>query len=154
LEDADPDRAQRVLAALVDVYIAMNLEDAHASTSQAADWLHGQLDKLKEDLETSEMALHDYKEKKQILSVSLDDQSNMLREEMKQLNENLTSVRTKREEISARRTELAKVHADNPSNLPASELLQSALLQGLRHGYEDAVRDRDGLTKGGKGKNH
>ncbi|MFT3914556.1 MAG: polysaccharide biosynthesis tyrosine autokinase [Anaeromyxobacteraceae bacterium] len=154
LEDADPDRAQRLLAAVVDVYIAMNLEDVHASTSQAADWLHGQLDKLKEDLETSEMSLHDYKEKKNILSVSLDDQSNMLREEMKQLNEALTSVRTKREEISARRTELAKVRADNPTNLPASELLQSALLQGLRRAYEDAVRDRDGLVKGGKGKNH
>jgi polysaccharide biosynthesis transport protein len=154
LEDADPDRAQRVLATVVDVYIAMNLEDAHASTTQAADWLHGQLDKLKVDLEGSEMALHDYKEHKNILSVSLDDQSNMLREEMKQLNEALTHVRTKREEIAARRTELAKVKADDPSVLPASELLQSSLLQGLRRSYEDATRDRDGLLKSGKGKNH
>jgi polysaccharide biosynthesis transport protein len=154
LEDADPDRAQRVLSALVDAYIAMNLDDALASTSQASDWLKSQLEGLKKELEGSEMALHEYKEKKNILSVALDDQSNMLREEMKQLNDALTTVRTKREEISARRSELAKVRADNPTNLPASELLQSSLLQTMRHAYEDAVRDRDGMLKGGKGKNH
>src|SRR5262249_39475311 len=101
LEDADPERAQRVLTALVETYVA----DVHASTSQAVEWLQGQLDHLKKDLESSEMALHEYKETKNILSVALDDQSNMLREEMKQLNDALTSVRTKREEIAARRAE-------------------------------------------------
>jgi capsular exopolysaccharide synthesis family protein len=154
LEDADPDRAQRILTALIDTYISMNLEDAHASTSQAVEWLQGQLDHLKTDLESSEMALHDYKEHKNILSVALDDQSNMLREEMKQLNDALTLVRTKREEISARRNELAKVQPDNPQLLPAAELLQSGLLQELRHSYADAVRERDSLLKSGKGKNH
>ena len=153
-EDADPDRAQRVLAAVVDMYISMNLEDALASTSQSADWLRNQLEVLKKELETSEMALHEYKEKKNILSLALDDQSNMLREEMKQLNDTLTSVRTKREEISARRSELSKIKSDNPSNLPASELLQSTVLQAMRRAYEDAVRDRDGLLGSGKGKNH
>lgn len=154
LEDADPDRAQRVLAAVVDMYISMNLEDALASTSQSADWLRNQLEVLKKELESSEMALHEYKEKKNILSLALDDQSNMLREEMKQLNDTLTGVRTKREEISARRAELAKVKSDSPSNLPASELLQSSVLQAMRRSYEDAVRDRDGLLGSGKGKNH
>ena len=153
-EDADPDRAQRVLAAVVDMYISMNLEDALASTSQSADWLRNQLEVLKNELETSEMALHEYKEKKNILSLALDDQSNMLREEMKQLNDTLTAVRAKREEISARRTELSKIKSDNPSNLPASELLQSSVLQAMRRSYEDAVRDRDGLLGSGKGKNH
>jgi len=154
LEDADPDRAQRLLTALLDTYIAMNLDDVHASTSQASEWLHNQLDKLKVELESSEMSLHEYKEKKNILSVALDDQSNMLREEMKQLNDALTLVRTKREEVQARRDQLAKVRSDDPNNLPASELLQSTLLQDMRRKYEDAVRDRDGQLKGGKGKNH
>ncbi len=153
-EDADPDRAQRVLAAVVDMYISMNLEDALASTSQSADWLRNQLEVLKKELEGSEMALHEYKEKKNILSLALDDQSNMLREEMKQLNDTLTAVRAKREEIAARRGELAKIKSDNPSNLPASELLQSSVLQAMRRAYEDAVRDRDGLLGSGKGKNH
>jgi capsular exopolysaccharide synthesis family protein len=154
LEDADPDRAQRVLTALVETYVAMNLEDVHASTTQAVDWLQGQLDHLKKDLESSEMALHEYKEKKNILSVALDDQSNMLREEMKQLNDALTNVRTKREEISARRAELAKVQPDNPAVLPAHELLQSGLLQEQRRAFVEATRERDALLRSGKGKNH
>lgn len=154
LEDADPDRAQRLLTVLVDTYISMNLEGVLASTSQAVDWLQGQLDHLKTDLENSEMALHEYKEKKNILSVALDDQSNMLREEMKQLNDTLTTVRTKREEIAARRGELAKVNATDPSVLPASELLTNGLLQSLRHSYIEALRERDALLKSGKGKHH
>lgn len=154
LEDADPDRARRVLTALVETYVSMNLEDVHASTSQAVEWLQGQLDHLKRDLESSEMALHEYKEKKNILSVALDDQSNMLREEMKVLNDELTKVRTKREELTARRAELAKVRNDDPSVLPSHELLASNLLQDVRHAYTEAVRTRDSLLRSGKGKNH
>lgn len=154
LEDADPQRAQRLLAALVDKYVEQNLDDALTSTNQATEWLRGRLDGLKGELETSEMALHEYKEGKHILSVSLDDQSNMLREEMKQISDALTSVRTRREEVAARRAELAKIKAEDPKDLPASELLQNDLLKQLRSSYEEAVRDRDALMGLGKGKNH
>jgi capsular exopolysaccharide synthesis family protein len=154
LEDTDPQRAQRILAALVDKYVEQNLDDALVSTNQATEWLRGRLDTLKTELESSEMALHEYKEDKNILSVAFDDQSNMLREEMKQVNDALTSVRTKREEVAARRAELAKIKAEDPKDLPASELLQNDLLKQLRSTYEDAVRERDGLIGGGKGKNH
>jgi capsular exopolysaccharide synthesis family protein len=154
LEDADPDRAQRLLSAVVETYVSMNLEDAHASTSQAVEWLQTQLGTLKTELETSEMALHEYKEKKNILSVALDDQSNLLREEMRGLNDALTQVRTKREEVAARRDELNKVQPSNPTVLPAAELLGSTILSDLRKGYVEALRDRDALVKGGKGKNH
>jgi polysaccharide biosynthesis transport protein len=153
-QDSDPSRAARVLSAVVDTYVKQNIDDAMNSTTSAADWLHDQLDKLKIDLESSERSLHEYKESKNILSVAFDDKSNMLREEMVQLNTTLTGVRTKREEISARRTELAKVPQDDPSVLPASELLQSSLLQGLRTAFLEAQRARDGLTGAGKGANH
>jgi uncharacterized protein involved in exopolysaccharide biosynthesis len=152
--DADPRRANRILTVLVNTYVEQNLEDVVTSTDSAVDWLRTQLDKLKGDLESSEMALHDYKIHKNILSVALDDQSNMLREEMKQLNDTLTAVRAKREEFAARRTELSKVKAEDPSSLPSSELLQSSLLQNLRERYEEAVRERDGLLGSGKGAKH
>lgn len=154
LEDADPDRAQRLLTAVVETYIAMNLDDVLASTTQAVEWLNGQLGHLKTELESSEMALHDYKKDKNILSVQLDDQSNMLREEMKQLNDALTLVRTRREEIAARRGELAKINTQDPAIVPATELLGNVLLQNLRHQYIDATRDRDALLRSGKGQNH
>jgi capsular exopolysaccharide synthesis family protein len=152
--DADPQRAQRILSVVVSIYVEQNLDDVLASTDSAVDWLRTQLDKLKTDLESSEMALHDYKIDKNILSVALDDQTNMLREEMKQLNDTLTAVRAKREEFVARYAELAKVKATDPADLPSSELLQSQLLQSLRERYEEAVRERDALLGAGKGPKH
>jgi capsular exopolysaccharide synthesis family protein len=154
LEDADPNRAQRILSTLVDVYVAQNLNESLTATTAAADWLRSQLDKLRTDLESSEMALHEYKRSKNILSVAFDDQSNMLRDEMKQINETLTHVRTRREEYAARVAELQRVSSDDPTNLPSTELLASPLLQELRQKYSDAVRDRQGLTGSGKGERH
>ena len=153
-EDADPERAQRILSTLIDVYIEQNLDDALSSTGAAVDWLRGQLDKLRTELESSEMALHEYKLKNNILSIAFDDRSNMLKEEVRQLNDVLTSVRAKKQEVLARSRELSKIQAEDPLHLPATELLESPVLQDLRRLYGEAVRDRDGLLGQGKGKNH
>lgn len=152
--DADPGRAQKILTALVETYVQLNLDDTTESTNLAADWLQHQEGALKKDLESSEMALHGYKKEKNILSVSMDDQSNMLREEMKQLNAALTEVKTQRERVSSRLEELKKVDTSNPVNLPANELLSSATLQRLRDAYVTATSERDGLMGAGKGPNH
>ena len=106
-----------------------NQVTASVSTTDAGVWLRKQLDSLKNELETSEKDLFAYKEDKNILSLALDDQSNMLREEMKQLNESLTAVRTKREEVAARAAELAKVRSDNPSKLNSVRQLVANLDQ-------------------------
>lgn len=153
-QDSDPARAQRVVSALVDAYIQQNLDDALSSNQSSGDWLRGQKGKLKTELESSELDLHKYKKKKNILSMSLDDQSNMLREEMTQINKALTDVRTKQQHVAARRNELAKVSADAPSDLPAKELLESELLRQFRREYVEANREVEGLRKSGKGSSH
>lgn len=153
-EDADPMRAQRVLSALMDAYLDQHLDFARTSTSTAVDWLRQQTEKLKEELEGGERALHAYKRDKSILSLDLDAQSNMLREEMKKLNDELISVRAKREAITAQRSELVKIKADDPSDLPAHELLANPTVQQLRQRYEDAVRERAGLEGAGRGVSH
>ncbi|WP_437315413.1 GumC family protein [Sorangium sp. So ce385] len=152
--DADRERAQRVLSTLMDVYIEQNLDEALASTNSAVDWLRTQLDKLKNDLEASETSLHEYKLSNNILDVDFEDQTNLLREEMKQINDALTSVRTRREEFTARSLELSKVDPNSPTDLPASELIQSPVLQMLRARQEECVRERDSLIGSGKGENH
>jgi capsular exopolysaccharide synthesis family protein len=152
--DTNPERAQRIVNAIADKYVEQNLENALASAGTAVEWLHGQLDTLKSDLEKNEMALHDYKFQKNILSVAFDDQSNMLREELKQLSTVLTAVRTKREETAARRDELLAISREDPINLPATELLQSPFLQQHRQQYLNDIRERDGLIAAGKGKDH
>ena len=152
--DADPVRAQRIATAMAETFVAMNLSDAQQSTGTAVDWLNSQLDKLKEGLDSSEIALHEYKLDKKILSTDIDAQSNILREEMQQLSSAVTAARIKREELAARHGELGKVKAEDPSELPATELLQSLVLQKLRESYIMSLRERDALLASGKGANH
>lgn len=153
LQDADPERAARILTSLVETYRDQNVSNLLESTDDASKWLAEEHDKLYKELEKNEIALHKYKEDKNILSVEFDDKSNMLREEIAQLNQTLTSIRTRREEVAARRNELSKVVAD-PSVLPASELLSSQQLQILRQEFVSAIRERESLMKTGLGRNH
>lgn len=153
-DDADSARAQKILSALVDTYIQQNMDYAVTSTSSAVDWLKGQLDSLSKDLESSEMALHQYKEAHNILSVSYDDQNNILRSEIQKLNDALTDVKAQRAAIAARRAELAKIKSDDPSELPADEMLKDEVLASLRMDYVSAKRNRDALIKSGKGPKH
>lgn len=152
--DADPARSLRITTALAETFVSMNLTDNQMSTSSAVEWLNGQLDKLKDGLDSSELALHEYKLQHKILSTDLDAQSNILREEIQQLSSALTATRIKREELAARHTELAKISSDDPSQLPATEFLQSNVLAALRESYVEAMRQRDGLLSAGKGENH
>ena len=84
--DADPARAQRILSALIDTYVEQNLDTSMDATNKTVEWLDVQLGRLKGDLEGQEMDLHDFKIKYNLLSVSYDDQSNMVRAEIQQLN--------------------------------------------------------------------
>ncbi len=153
-QDADPERAARVLAALVDAYLEHNVEQVVASTGSASDWLHDQVAKLKRELEASELQLHDYKKNKQILSVSLDDQSNMLRGEMQQLGQALTAVQTRKVALRARCDELAKIDPQDPNDIPATELLNNQLLSELRAEYVRLKAEHAAIVGAGKGERH
>jgi capsular exopolysaccharide synthesis family protein len=153
-DDADPERAKRVLRTLVSIYIDDNVDSVLASTNVAAEWLEEQLGKLKTELGDNEIALNQFKQTNQILSVSMDDQSNMLRDEMQQLNQALTLVRTEIEALSARNTQLQEVNITDPTELPSQELLQSSVLTGQRADYIRAKQQLVSLTQGGMGEQH
>jgi capsular exopolysaccharide synthesis family protein len=154
VDDTDPKRAARISDAVANAFIDQNLRNAVAATSEAVDWLKGQLDHVKGDLDKNENALHEFKQENNLPSTSINETSNMLRLEMQDLDTALTHTRTKREELSARHAELQKVLENDPDKLPASELLASAYLQSLRLQYQDAVKEHDALLAEGKLDNH
>jgi capsular exopolysaccharide synthesis family protein len=124
-----------------------------ASTG-AISWLDEQLDHLRGKLDKSELALHEYKREKKILSVSADDQSEMLRAKMAQLTQALTSAETSRARIGARRGELRKIEGNDPAVLPAEELMSSDVLRALREKYILAYEAAESLRAEGKGESH
>ncbi len=152
--DPNPERAQRVLATLVDTYVQQNLDDVFESASTAGDWLRTQLDGLWKDLESSEMALHNYKKTKNILSMSMDDQSNMLREEMQQFSQVLTQLRARRENVSTRAAALREFDSSDAETFPALEFISSPVLQRLRESFLHEEQAVESLLREGKGENH
>jgi polysaccharide biosynthesis transport protein len=153
-DDTDPKRAARISDAVANAFIDQNLRNAVSATSDAVDWLKGQLDHVKGDLDKNENALHEFKQDNNLPSTSINETSNMLRVEMQDLDTALTHTRTRREELVARHAELQKVLENDPDKLPASELLASSYLQSLRLQYQDAVKEHDALIAEGKLDNH
>lgn len=151
--DADSERSARVLNTLVDVYIEHNLTNAYASTDRAISELSGQLGKLDKDLRSSEQELYNFKKDHGILSVALDDRSNMLRSEMQLYNDELARVKAEQQAAAARYSVL-KSAATDVSKLPAKELLSSEVLKSLRSKYLESVREREALMASGKGPKH
>ena len=154
IDDPDPKRARRLAEAVANAYIAQNLDKSVQATSDAVVWLNGQVDQYKGALDSDENALHDFKERNDLPSTSINDASNMVRLEMQQFNEAVNHSKTKEQELLARYAELSKVSADNPDDLPESELLGSVFLQQLRAQYQQAKKDRAALIAEGKGENH
>lgn len=152
--DADPERAQRVLSTLLDVYVAQNLDSTLDAANKTAEWLDTQLAKLKQDLESQEMDLHDFKRTNNLLSVSFDDQSNMLRAQIQQLNTALTELKGRKEHVAARLAVLSQLDPSDPSNIPQSELIGDTMLTTLRERCTTAKRELLRLAALGKGENH
>ena len=152
--DADPARAQRLLSALIDTYVEQNLDTSMDATNRTVEWLDVQLKRLKGELESQEMDLHDFKLKYNLLSVSYDDQSNMVRAEIQQLNSNLTDLKAKKEAVSARLAIVQAVDPQDPGEIPATELVGNSALGDLRTAYVLAKRDLSMVRAGGKDDNH
>ncbi len=124
-----------------------NLDTSMDATNKTVEWLDVQLKRLKGDLESQEMNLHDFKLKYNLLSVSYDDQSNMVRAEIQQLNGNLTELKAKKEAVSARLAIVKAVDPQDPGEIPATELVANDALGTLRTAYIAAkARTRDGQS--------
>jgi succinoglycan biosynthesis transport protein ExoP len=152
--DTDPKRSKRIADAVASVYIDQNLQAAISSSSEAVAWLDGQIDHIKGELEVDENALYAFKQRNNLPSISINDSSNSMRQEMEAFDQALTKTRMLKAELQARKAELGTVSPDNPDAVASSELLSNAYLQSLRGAYLKAAADRSALISQGKGENH
>lgn len=144
-DDTDPKRCQLVLNTLLRTYLTQNLESRTSISSSALEWLNGQLEHLKTDLEKSEIALNTFREKNNILSISLEDRHNILTGQLEQLSKEMTTLEVKRSELSARNAELVKLKDGDPLEAGASELLHSLVLSAMRTSWSEQKRGLEEL---------
>ena len=145
VKDRDPKRARLLANTLVDTYIEKTMEDRLSNTTGALEWLGKHLDTLKDQLEHSELALHDFTERHSNLAVSLEDQQNIVAGNIKQLSDQLTQSKTKRIELAARLDELKAANVEDPMEVHASTVLANPAVQDLREHYRALVTERQGL---------
>ena len=92
--------------------LKLNLERRRSATSEAAVWLGQQVDVQRLKLEDAELALQEFKEQNNIVSVSLRDRSNMTMDSLKAISSRLSAITSQRAELLARLTVLENFEGD------------------------------------------
>lgn len=144
--DRSPPRAQLIANTIVDLYIDRTIEDRLGTTASALEWLSSQSDGLKKQLEASELALHEFKRDKSVLSVSLEGRQNIVTNEIEQLSSMLTAARIARLERSAILEQVKAANREDPLEVFSPSFAGSLPVLGLRETYRKTAVDRDALA--------
>lgn len=101
VEDQNPARAAELANAIVEAYIESNLDQRQQGTRAASQWLSEQMQDLKGKLETSEVALFNFRKDNDILATSIEDKQNINSQRLVALNDSLTKVMAQRVELES-----------------------------------------------------
>lgn len=146
LRGRDPEQVAAIADAFADVFIEKTLEDRMGSTVGALEWLGNQLDTLRQELESSELALHEFKESHNVLSVSMEDRQNLVAKEIESFNEALTAARQRRIELAARVSRLQSALNDDPLEASGTVFDQRSALQELREALRTKLAEKERLS--------
>ncbi len=145
VRDRDPQRAALIANRIADVYITRTLDARQGSTATALTWLQSQLDTLRHDLDSSELALHAFKEDHNILSVSLEDRQNLVAGELETYSEALRTARTHRIELRARLTRLRLLRSQGTIDAQAAAFVDISSVETLATNLHTAMAEREVL---------
>lgn len=93
-ESTDPQLAARIVNAHIATYVEQNYRSKYESTTQASDWLAGQLNDFKNKVQKSEDARIAYERQNQIWT--LDDKQNMTTQRLADINKQYTEAQSER----------------------------------------------------------
>lgn len=132
--DPEPSRAQKIIAAYADAYIASNLDKRFEANAYAKTFLEDQIRQLKLRVEASEKALIDFAQKEQIVAVN--EKSSIAESNLAAANTALgvlISERIKNEEAYRQAAEA------NGANLP--QILSNKAIETLRAARKDLTTE-------------
>lgn len=140
-QDQSPDRAQLIANAISDGYIEKSLEDRLGTSSRAMEWLGSQMDNLKRELESSEIALYKFREAHHSLSASLDERRKIIASQLQSYTHAMTEIRGRRVQIEARLSVLKELLSANPEQDPlalmAGSIGSDVAVSALRVKYRE-----------------
>jgi len=140
----DPEFAARAVNALVEEYVAQNLEVKLQGTQNMLQWLEGELAAQQRKVEQSERELASYREREN--AMSLDDKNNIVISRLNALNDALVRTRTTRIEKESLHNQVkAMSTATTPDAIPA--IAQNPQVQSLKNHFAELQRQKAELAE-------
>lgn len=95
-EGKDPDLVTRITNTHAQLYIKSNLERRFSASQEAIAWLNLRIGEVKEKLQGSEVALQDYRGKKNLVSIDFEERYNINIQKLNDLSAAQTRAKTER----------------------------------------------------------
>ncbi len=114
VEDPDPELARNLAASFVKEFLRENFAQKLSVSQVANDFLQEEAEKLKAKLEESERKLQAYKEQNQ--AVSLDEKQNIIVEQLKEINTQVTVAQGERMKLESDLEQVREI-GNNPEEL-------------------------------------
>lgn len=129
----DPVLAAKAANTLAEQYIQQSLQIKYEAAIEASDWLNQHVGDLKKKVESSEEALHSYKEQNRI--VSLEEKQNIIVQKLSELNSAVTEAKTKRIGLETlyNQVKIFKHNKEAIESLPS--VINNSLIQTLKTNY-------------------
>ncbi|MCU1383879.1 MAG: hypothetical protein JWL71_2576 [Acidobacteria bacterium] len=135
----EPKFAADAVNALIDEYVAENLEIKLRSTQGMLEWLDNELATQQKRVEESERALAEYREKENALS--LDDKQNIVLARLNQLNDTATRARSTRVQKESLYNQVKAIaNGTSPDAIPV--IATNANVQSAKTKLSDLQRQR------------
>lgn len=142
-ETEDPAKSARIANTVVEEYIKKQQESQSALFERTAASLNKQLDELRQDVETAERQVEQYRAENDLVNAggSLISDTQLL-----ELNQQLAQIRAQKVEVQVRAESARQLNVDALLSGTAPEILQSSTIGELRAEYAGAKRSFDALA--------
>lgn len=130
----DPAKAARIANAVVDAYIADQLEAKYQSTRRATEWLLNRINTLRDQASVDMKALVEFKQKNNLVA---SDGKLINDQQMSEVNSQLILARASTAEAKARLDLVQKIAAEQNPSSPTEDALKSPVIVKLRQQYLD-----------------
>src|SRR5262245_23163432 len=146
IADRSPQRAALLANTLADTYIEYNLDYKLEGARSAMAWLAEQEAELKNQLESSEMKLYQFKKDRNLLAVSLDDKQSMLSQNLASVNSKLTDLRIHILEQDAKRRMIERARNNIAEEETLPEIRANANIVTLRSSFVQLAKEYSDLS--------
>jgi succinoglycan biosynthesis transport protein ExoP len=136
---ANPERAVQIANAIVEAYIAKQIEVKYEPTRRATQWLEGRIEELNQKLKHSERLVVDFKKTNDMITVY----GKLVNEQrIADLTSQLATAQSRTSEAKARLDRIDAVLRDNSLRAQMGSVADTAMsLTGVQASVEQGVRD-------------